>query len=43
MRKGQYGASAVFDEVEFKLDESKVRLILNQLNLLMNSIRRKVI
>ena len=26
MRKGQYGASAVFDEVEFKLDESKVRL-----------------
>ena len=26
VRKGQYGASAVFDEVEFKLDESKVRL-----------------
>ena len=24
VRKGQYGASAVFDEVEFKLDESKV-------------------
>ena len=26
VRKGQYGASAVFDEVEFRLDESKVRL-----------------
>ena len=26
VRKGQYGASAVSDEVEFRLDESKVRL-----------------
>ena len=33
MRKGQYGASAVFDEVEFKLDESKVRLNPNAIEL----------
>ena len=26
IRKGQYGASAVFDEIEYNLDESKVRL-----------------
>ena len=26
IRKGQYGASAVFDEIEYNLDESKIRL-----------------
>ena len=26
IRKGQYGASAVFDEIEYNLDESKVRM-----------------
>ena len=26
IRKGQYGARAVFDEIEYNLDESKIRL-----------------
>ena len=40
--KGQYGASAVFDEVEFRLDESKVSLNPNPIELTDEQSQRKV-